>query len=191
MAVLAAGSVGVLLYAAVRRDAKVTGAARTENAGHRGEAVYPALPAIPTKRSSRPQPVRTRPAAAAPNAAELADLSLRKIAADTSVLELSYRPFAEACVASTTDSVVAGRGATSDGDWLAALKTATLRSGVTLRLAGVTVDCMGARMGLVARADALKAELGATENSARTSGVPPDEWRTLVARHQLLVWDRY
>lgn len=187
----AAGVAGVLLYAAVRpRDPSFGAAARTESGQGRGEAIYPALPPMPAPKA-RPPRRPSAHAAAAPNAAEILDLSLRRIAAETSVLELAYRPFAEACLAAARDASSSGASSPADGDWLGPLKTARLRSGVTLRDKGATVGCDTARMSLVARADALKSELDAAENAARTSGVLPAQWRTLLGRHQLEVWDRY
>lgn len=143
------------------------------------ESAHPALPSIAEK--ARPSPRwSARPVAAGPNVAEVLEVSLRKIAADTSELELGYRPFAEACLA-----------ATPAGHWLASLKTAWLRAGITVRTNGVTVGCDVARRNLVARADGLKSELDAAETRARTSGLPPGQWRSLRAKYQLEVWDRY
>ena len=119
----------------------------------------------------------------------LLDLPLRRMAAETSVLELSYRPFASACVAQ--ESAPASVGTGRDGDWLASLKTARLVPGVTLRENRATVDCETARRSLVARADGLKSELDANERLSRTSGVRPEHWRQLVAVHLLEGWDRY
>jgi hypothetical protein len=129
-------------------------------------------------------PASLRPATAAEQdwarAAALLDLPLRKIAADTSVLALTYLPFADACV----------DGAAAD-EWLASLKHAALRPGVTLRDAGVTVDCDTARAHLVARCDALKADLAAALTLAETNHVTPEHWRTLLASHDLSGWEKY
>ena len=119
----------------------------------------------------------------------LLDLPLRKIGAEMSVLELSYRPFAEACVDVGDSRLVSG--APGEGRWLTSLKTAAMRPGVTLRDKGATVDCETARRSLVARADALKADLAATEKLAQANRVLPDHWRQLLARHELTAWDRY
>jgi len=116
---------------------------------------------------------------APPGSAEL-DLPLRRIAAETSVLELDYHRFADPCVAPPVDR-----------DWLGSLKTARLLSGVTLREHGATVDCETARKSLVVRADALKSDLDAARNLAQTSGVRPEHWQKLMATHLLQVWERY
>ena len=123
------------------------------------------------RRAQRRIPLRPPTAAEADwdRAVALLDLPLRRIAAETSVLELSYRPFAAACVAPESRPASAGTG--REGDWLASLKTARLLPGVTLREKGATVDCEGARRLLVTRADALKSELDAQ----RAAG--PDERR--------------
>ncbi len=201
---LAAAAVGLALYASIRRlDQGVQGAARTERPLARGPALYPALPALPmtaarTARGvAKPMPSVTQIPLRPPSAAEadwdravaLLDLPLRRIAAETSVLELSYRPFAAACVA--PESAPASVGTGREGDWLASLKTARLLPGVTLREKGGTVDCEGAQRLLVARANALKADLDASERLGRTSGVRPEHWRQLVAVHLLEGWDRY
>jgi len=179
---LAAAVVGGFVAAVVLQEVRRTG---VEPA--RGEARYPALPAMPEK--VRPSPRRsTRPVAAGPNAAEVLEVSLRKIAADTSVLELSYRPFAEACLA---DASSAGSASVPGDNWLLSLKTARLRAGVALRDHGATVDCETVRKSLVARADALKSDLASTETHARTSGLLPGRWRALLAKYQLDAWDRY
>jgi hypothetical protein len=171
---LVAGLVGVCIAAVVWQEVQRTGVEPV-----RGEPRYPALPSIAEK--ARPSPRwSARPVAAGLSVAEVLELSLRKIAADTSELELGYRPFAEACLASAPA-----------GPWLASLKTASLRAGITVRNNGVTVGCDVARRNLVARADALKSELEATETHARTSGLAPGQWRSLLAKYQLEVWDRY
>jgi hypothetical protein len=172
-AILAVCIVGLLVFMVVLQETRRSG---VEPA--RGEARYPALPAVPEK--ARPSPRRSaRPVAAAPNITEVLEVSLRRIAADASVLELSYRPFAEACLTDASDN------------WLASLKTARLRAGIALRDHGATVDCETARKSLVARADALKSDLAATETHARTSGLTPGPWRALLAKYQLDAWDRY
>jgi hypothetical protein len=192
------------LYAAIRRfDESAQAAARPQSPLARGEAVYPVLPALParpvasrtTRDASKPRPSVTTVPLRPPTAAEadwdsavaLLDLPLRRIAAETSVLELSYRPFAAACVAPESASASVGR----EGDWLASLKTARLLPGVTLRVNGATVDCEGVRRLLVTRADALKSDLDANERLGRTSGVRPEHWRQLVTVHLLEGWDRY
>jgi hypothetical protein len=124
-------------------------------------------------------------------AVALLDLPLRRIAAETSVLELSYRRFADPCLAPPSDPSSVGLGSARDRDWLASLKTARLISGVTLRERGATVDCETVRKSLVARADALKSDLDAAENLGQTSGVRPEHWRRLMATHLLEVWQRY
>jgi len=124
-------------------------------------------------------------------AVALLDLPLRGIAAETSVLELSYRRFADACLAPASDPSSIALGSARDSDWLHSLKTARLLSGVTLREKGATVDCETARSGLVRRADALKSDLDAREHLAQTSGVRPDHWRKLMEVQRLEVWDRY
>jgi hypothetical protein len=129
--------------------------------------------------------------AAGSTTADILDLSLRRIAAETSVLELNYGPFAEACLATASDVSSFGPGSAAGRGWLASLKTARLRAGITLRDKGGTVDCDTARRSLVARADALKADLDSTENVSRTSGVLPGQWRKLLAKYELGVWDRY
>jgi hypothetical protein len=209
LAALAAGVVGVLLYAAVRHDPSLEAAAGLRGEPIRGEAVYPTLPPLPAAARARPARAGAgRAAASTANAARrpptlqtpvelewsravaLLDLPLRRIAAETSVLELDYRRFADPCVAALNDPSI-GLGATRDRDWLASLKTARLVSGVTLREHGATVDCETARKSLVARADALKADLDAAESLARTNGVRPEHWRRLMATHLLEVWERY
>jgi len=199
--VLAAAAVSFALFAAIRRlDQGVQGAARTESPLARGPAIYPALPALPAAARTargRPVPSATKIPVRPPTASEadwdravaLLDLPLRRIAAETSVLELSYRPFAAACVAPPSAPARAETG--RDGDWLGSLKTARLLPGVTLREKGATVDCEGARRLLVARADALKSELDAGEQLGRTNGVRPDHWRQLMAVYLLEGWDRY
>jgi hypothetical protein len=122
-------------------------------------------------------------------AVALLDLPLRRIAAETSVLELSYRPFAAACVA--PESGPASTGTARDGDWLATLKSARLLPGVTLREKGATVDCEGARRLLVRRADVLKSDLDAGARLAAANGVRPEQWRQLMATYSLEGWDRY
>ncbi|HEV7499117.1 MAG TPA: hypothetical protein VGQ33_03895, partial [Vicinamibacteria bacterium] len=116
------------LYAAIRRlDQGAQGAARTESPLARGEAVYPALPALPAaartaRGAARPVPSATRIPLRPPTAAEadwdravaLLDLPLRRIAAETSVLELSYRPFAAACVAPESAPAAVGTGREGD-----------------------------------------------------------------------------
>lgn len=215
---LAAGLGALLLgaagYLVVRFADEGLSAAPSTRARFRGPAGYPALPPMraATMRHTRPgvssrlagglstpSPGSGAAAAVRPRAltsAEqewsramgLVDLPLRKIAADTSVLELEYRPFAEACVDSPA---AAAADRAPSGDWLASLKTAPLKTGVTLRDRGATVGCETARKGLVARADALKADLDAAEKLARTSGVRPADWRRLLAAHDVEEWDRY
>jgi hypothetical protein len=202
LAALAAGLIGVLVYAAVRHQANLEAAVRSRSEPTRGEAIYPALPPLPAAAWTRPARAGTGTAAgaSAANAArrpppsqtsvEL-DLLLRKIAAETSVLELSYRTFAGPCVAPRNDPSSIGLGSASDRDWLASLKTTRLFSGVTLREHGATVDCEAARRSLVARADALKSDLAAAETLAHANGVRPEHWHDLMAMHQLDVWERY
>jgi hypothetical protein len=201
--VLAAAAVSFALYAAVRRvDQDAQERARTPSPLARGEAIYPGLPAMAAT------PARTAPGGArlaarvtkvplrAPTATEadwdravaLLDLPLRRIAAETSELELGYHRFADPCVARTSGPASAGTG---DTDWLASLKTARLIPGVTIREKGATVDCEGARRLLVTRANALKSDLDANEQLGRTSGVRPEHWRQLVAAYLLEGWDRY
>jgi hypothetical protein len=202
--VLAAVAASFALYAAVRRmDQDAPGATRTPSPLARGEAIYPGLPAMPaaTARTAagvaRPAPRVTKVPLRAPTATEadwdravaLLDLPLRTLAAETSVLELSYRPFAAACIA--PESAPASGGTGREGDWLASLKTARLLPGVTLRQKGATVDCEGARRLLVKRADALKSDLDANERLGQTSGVRPEHWRRLMVVHALDVFDRY
>jgi hypothetical protein len=147
--------------------------------GRQGAAPGPALPpgmtplAAPSLRP--PTPVEQDWS----KAVALLDLPLRRIAADTSVLALSYRPFAEACVEAP------------GGEWLASLKRVALRPGVTLRENNATVDCATARAHLVVRSDALKAALAATQKMAEASHVPPEHWRTLLATHDLTDWELY
>jgi hypothetical protein len=210
--VLATAAVAFALYAAIRRfDESAQAAARPQSPLARGEAVYPALPALPalparparpaaartTRDGSKPRPSVTTVPLRPPTAAEadwdsavaLLDMPLRRIAAETSVLELSYRPFAAACVA--PESAPASVGTGREGDWLASLKTARLLPGVTLREKGATVDCEGVRRLLVTRADALKSDLDANERLGRTSGVRREHWRQLLAVYLLEGWDRY
>jgi hypothetical protein len=188
VAVLVACVFGVFLYGVSHEI--LTASARSQRRRTGGEATYPALPAMPT--SKRPaRPPSTRHVAAGSTTADILDLSLRKIAAETSVLELSYRPFAEACLATASDVSSPRPGSAAGGGWLASLKTARLRAGITLRDKGATVDCDTARRSLVARADALKSDLDATGSVARTNGVLPGPWRTLLAKYELEAWDRY
>ena len=150
---------------------------------HRRHGAAVALPAglVPTALPS------LRPATTAEEdwskATSLLDLPLRKIAADTSVLELRYRPFAGACVE--------GASGATGGEWLVSLRRAALRPGVTLRDAGETVDCETARAHLVARVDALKADLTAAAKLAEANHVLPDHWRTLLATYDLSGWETY
>jgi len=161
---LVAGLVGGFIAAAVIQEVRRTG---VEPA--RGEPRYPALPTMPEK--VRPSPRRsTRPVVSGLSATEVVEVSLRKIAAETSVLELSYRPFAEACL---SDVVSVGPASFASDNWLASLKTARLRAGIALRDHGATVDCETVRKRLVARADALKSDLASTETHARASGLLP------------------
>lgn len=202
LAAIAAGIIGVLVYAAVRHEANLEAAARSRSEPIRGEAIYPALPPLPAAARARPARAGagTATTASAANAArrpppsqasvEL-DLLLRRIAAETSVLEVSYRTFADPCVAPRNDPSSIGLGSGSGRDWLASLKTARLLSGVTLREHGATVDCETARKSLVARADALNSDLAAAQTLAHTNGVRPEHWHALMARHQLDVWERY
>jgi hypothetical protein len=118
---------------------------------------------------------------------ELLELPLRRISADTSVLEMSYRSFAPACLVSGTDGRPEGPG----GPWLASLRTAALRPDVILRDGGRSIGCAEARQGLVARADALKAGLDDAAATAREAGIPDPAWRRLLAAHDLAVWDGY
>jgi hypothetical protein len=188
--------IGVLVYAAVRHEANLEAAVRSRSETTRGEAVYPALPRLPAAARARPARAGAGTAAAAtrrppPSQASVElDLLLRRISADTSVLELSYRTFADPCVARNDPSSI-GLGSALDRDWLASLKTARLISGVTLREHGATVDCAAARRSLVARAEVLKSDLAAAETLAHASGVRPEHWHDLMAMHQLDVWDRY
>ena len=193
------GVASVLFYAAVRRLDTVAGAPRTVSPLARGEATYPALPALPAVRSrirrvSAASPVTTlapKPQTAAEldwdRAVALLDLPLRKVAAETSVLEMGYRRFADACIAGDAASIAAGRSA----HWLASLKTARLLPGVTFRESGATVDCEAARRSLVTRAGALKADLDGSERLARAGGVRPEHWRQLVTVYALDVFDHY
>ena len=203
IAIVLAGVLGgILLYVMVRRLDTATRAAEAPSPLARGQATYPALPAIraamapappsgarPPARTTAPLPPQTADAAAWDRALALLDLPLRQIAAEVSVLELSYRPFAAACLA--TWKSPAGAATARDGDWLAGLKTARLLSGVTLRDKGGTVDCEAARLLLVKRADVLKSDLDANEKLGRTSGVRPEHWRRLTALYALDVFDRY
>jgi hypothetical protein len=210
---LVAGLLGMVAYVAVRpRDPSLAADTPVLRPRLRGAVGYPALPPVAAvmvrharrrgTAASAPAPsVAKVPVAAVPasrpaltsaqqewaRAMGLFDLPLRKIAADTSVLELSYRPFAEACV----DSASFGRPPARPTDWLASLKTVALRSGVTVREKGATVDCATARQSLVTQANGLKSELDAAEKAAHTSGVLPGHWRKLLATHDLEVWDRY
>ena len=199
-AALAAGVIGVLLYAAVRHDLSLESAARPGSELSRGEAIYPALPPLPAAAKARPARAgegRRPPPPQTPvelewgRAVALLDLPLRRIAAETSVLELSYRRFADPCLAPPSDPSSVGLGSARDRDWLASLKTARLVSGVTLREHGATVDCETARRSLVARADGLKSDLAAAETLAHTNGMRPEHWQDLMAVHQLDVWARY
>jgi hypothetical protein len=202
---LATAAVAFALYAAIRRfDESAQAAARPQSPLARGEAVYPALPALParpaavrtTRDTSKPRlgvttvPLRPPTAAEADwdSAVALLDPPLRRIAAETSELELVYHRFADPCVARTSGLAPTG---TADADWLASLKTARLNPGVTIREKGVTVDCEAARRSLVTRADALKSDLDANERLGRTSGVRPEHWRQLVSVYLLEGWDRY
>jgi len=194
--------IGVLVYAAVRHDANLEAAARSRSEPIRGEAIYPALPPLPAAARTRPTRAGAGTAAGA-SAADAArrpppsqtsvelDLLLRRIAADTSVLELSYRKFADPCLAPRNDPSSIGLGSAPDRDWLASLKTARLLSGVTLREHGATVDCEAARRSLVARADALRSDLAAAETLGHANGVRPEHWHDLMAMHLLDVWERY
>jgi hypothetical protein len=204
---------GVLVFMALRpRDLGLAAAAPVLRPQIQGPVGYPALPAAPAVKTRRGQRTGAMAGASTPNAGkqppavapvirpaptaseqewarakDLLDLPLRKIAADTSVLELGFRPFEEACV----DVASLGRGPARGSDWLVSLKTAPLRPGVTLRVMGATVDCATARKTLVARADALKSDLDAAEKVGRANGVLAAHWRRLLATHELDVWDRY
>jgi hypothetical protein len=198
-AALVACVVGVFGYVASRPRDQNLAAAPVLRPRIRGPIGYPALPPLPAVQVRRGRPRGATAVAPAPPSTEqewartkeLLDLPLRKIAADTSVLELSYRPFAEACVDSAGHSSSFARDPARDSDWLASLKTAALRSGVTLREKGAAVDCETARKGLIARADALKSDLDASEEVAQANGVLPAHWRRLLLTHELEVWDRY
>ena len=202
LAALAAGLIGVLVYAAVPHEANPEAAVRSRSEPIRGEAIYPALPRLPAAARSRPARAGAGTAAGVPaaNAArrpppsqasvEL-DLLLRRIAADTSVLELSYRKFADPCLAPRKNPSSIGLGSAPDREWLASLKTTPLLSGVTLRDHGATVDCETARRSLVARADALRSDLAAAEALAHTNGVRPECWHDVMVMHLLDVWERY
>jgi hypothetical protein len=191
VAALAAAVIGVLLYAAIRRDLNLEAAPRTRSEPIRGEAIYPALPPLPPAARARPTRAAKRPPVLQTSASVELDLPLRRIAAETSVLELDYRRFADPCVAPLVDPSSIGLGSARDRDWLASLKTARLLSGVTLREHGATVDCETARKSLVARADALKSDLDAARNLAQTNGVRPEHWQRLMATYLLEVWERY
>jgi hypothetical protein len=198
-AVLFVGVASVLLYGAVRRLDTVASAPRTVSPLARGPATYPLLPALPAVKSRRRRaaPAVTvttlapKPLTAAEldwnRAVALLDLPLRKVAAETSVLEVAYRTFAEACLASAAGS----RGAERSPDWLASLKTARLLSGVTLRENGATVGCEGVRNRLVTRADALKSDLDATERMGQVGGLRAEHWRRLLEVYRLEDWTRY
>jgi hypothetical protein len=168
----------------------------------RGPVGYPPLPAVATLRTRHDRhgapaalpaglvPIALpslRPATPAEQdwgkATSLLDLPLRKIAADTSVLEVRYRPFAGACVD--------GPSGAAGGEWLGSLRRAALRPGVTLRDGGETVDCETARSHLLARCDALKAELTAAAKLADANHVLPEHWRTLLATYDLSGWEKY
>jgi hypothetical protein len=194
-----AGAIAVagLAFAVARSGDRAFGAAPAARPAMRGPVGYPALPALPPatgRRRSSAAPTAARAPAPRPpdsdwtKAVELVDLPLRKIAADTSVLELGYRPFAEACVDALPARTGGGAGR---GDWLASLKTIALRTGVTLRDRGATVDCETARKGLVVRANALKADLDVLEALAATKGVRPADWRRLLASRDVEAWSRY
>ena len=203
-AVLAAAAsvcvVAALVFAAARPGGRRLTTTSVAAPRMRGPVGYPALPTVATvkirhgRRGAAPAgalpqgltPLAApslRPATPAEQdwakAVALLDLPLRKIAADTSVLELSYRRFAEACVEA------------ADSEWLASLKRAALRPGVTLRENGATVDCETVRAHLVTRSDALKADLAATAKVAEANHVVPEHWRTLLATHDLSGWESY
>jgi hypothetical protein len=194
--------VAALVFAAARPGGRTRTTILASVAGPRmrGPVGYPALPAVATvkirhgRQGTAPDtalppglmPLATpslRPATPAEQdwskAVALLDLPLRKIAADSSVLELSYRGFAQACVDA------------ADGEWLVSLRRAAVRPGVTLREAGVTVDCETARVHLITRCDAIKADLAATQKVAEASHVLLEHWRTLLATHDLSAWERY
>lgn len=192
--------VAALVFASARPGGLGFAAASVARPRMRGPVGYPALPTVATmkirhgERGAAPAVVlppgmvplaaaSLRPATPAEldwgKAMALLDLPLRNIAADTSVLELSYRRFAEACVDG------------ADGEWLVSLKHAALRPGVTLRENGATVDCETARAHLVTRSDALKADLASAEKVAEANHVLPEHWRTLLATHDLSGWERY
>ncbi len=170
---LVAGLVVVFVAAIVWQEIRRTGVEPAH-----GEVRYPALPMVPDK--ARPLRPAARRAVTGPNLTDALEISLRKIAADTSELELSYRPFAAACLVTPPD-----------GPWLASLKTAKVRADVMLREKGATVGCDVVRWNLLARADALKSELDATDSRARVVGVLPGRWRALLVKYQLEAWDRY
>jgi hypothetical protein len=165
--------VGVLVLAVVVQEIRRTGVEPV-----RGEVRYPALPMVPEK--ARPSLRRASRAITGPSVADVVEVSLRKIAADTSELELRYRPFAEACLAGAPD-----------GGWLVALKKAPVRADVKVRDGGATVGCDVARWNLIARADVLKSDLAATESRARTDGLLPGRWRALLVKYELVSWERY
>jgi hypothetical protein len=192
-ALLAMGVVAAVVYSMRPREPGVAAGTSTSGPHPQARLGYPALPSLPTVTARRGRGAGPVSRSAGPRVAqpvtplELLEPPLRSIAADTSVLEMSYRSFAGACVASSVD----GRDHGSSDDWLATLKTAALRPGVTLRQGGLTVGCEAARQSLVARAGALKSLLDAAASTARASGLPEAEWRRLVAVHELGVWDRY
>jgi hypothetical protein len=143
----------------------------------RTEATPPAPKARPADDAS-PSPTSMEEAWA--QASELLEPSLQKISAETTELQQHYAPFAQTCLASP------------DGNWLVAMKSGRLvPPGMPFVKYGVTMDCEHGRRELVARGNAIKAELDEAERLAHSSRVLPGHWRKLMDTHQLDVWDSY
>jgi hypothetical protein len=204
-----AAAVGVGMWAAMRdREPPATPAVESPASPDPSAATPPATAeAAPTEsravttttlaaampaRAAPAPPAETRPAAppdtspsptameeAWARAQELLDRPLRQIAAETSTLQQDCATFAYKCLTST------------EGNCLAAMKTAPLVNGAVPFAGNVVVDCEGAKRKLVARGDALKAQLDALETQSRQAGVLPGHWRQLRSAQGLDVWDRY
>ncbi len=206
---MAAAGLGV--YAAMRMsDSAHTAALPAEAPAATTQPSAPAPPVSAEGRATEPPPRATttlmplsaaRPADAAPAAARpaavdtapsptameeawarataLLDRPLQGIASNTSALEQDAAAFAHACLSSP------------GGNWLASMKTAPIVTGTVPFVGNARLDCEAERRKLVARADAVKAQLDELDRQARVNSVLPGHWRQLLASHALEIWDRY
>jgi hypothetical protein len=111
-------------------------------------------------------------------ATALLDRPLDGISSATRALEQDCTIFADACLSSSANC-------------LTSVKSATIVAGSAPFVGNLRIDCEAERRRLVARADAVKAQLDDAERQARVGGVLPGHWRRLLASHALELWDRY